>query len=193
MKANVILLFIALWFTNLSHCQIISFYKESVTMELDATHLDVTAYLYFRNNNNQDKDQAVFYPYSCHGKSIKVDTMTMVDMTKNVSLKPSRKNIAGALYTLNFSPKEEKKLKVDYIQDHDGQTTGYILTKVRYLNGPLSQANYKLILVSPEVEIDSTSFVPDSRETVNGKMTLEWHKSNFMPDKELCIYFHMKK
>ena len=28
--------------------------------------------------------------------------------------------MAGILFSMNFSPKEEKKLKVRYIQDHDG-------------------------------------------------------------------------
>ena len=163
-----------------------------MTFQLDSAHMEVNGELYFRNNSSEAVEKTFFFPVSCHGQSIKVDSISVFDVSRNSYIKPARKNIAGILFSMNFFPKEEKKLKVHYIQDHDGRTTGYILTKIKYWNAPLAQGNYKLIVNNPKFVIDSTSLKPDNTSTVDGKTTLTWHKSNFMPDKELCFYFHEK-
>ena len=190
MKTKRLFLIFPVFIGFLSNGQIVTFYRENMTFQLDSAHMEVKGDIYFRNNSSQAVDKTFFYPFSCHGQSVKVDSISIFDVSRNSYIKPAKRNIAGILFTMNFSPNEEKKLKVYYIQDHDGRTTGYILTKIKYWNAPLAQGNYKLIVNNPKFVIDSTSFKPDNTTTVDGKTTLTWHKINFMPDKELCFYFH---
>jgi hypothetical protein len=190
MNAKRLFLVVSVLFCLYSNGQIITFYRENMTFRLDSAHMEVTGEIYFRNNSTENVDKTFFFPFSCHGQSIKVDTISVFDVSKNSYIKPARRNIAGILFAMSFTPKEEKKLRINYIQDHDGKTTGYIVTKIKYWNAPLAQGNYKLIVSNPKIVIDSTSFKPDNHSVVDGKTTLTWHESNFMPEKELCFYFH---
>lgn len=190
MQTKRLFLVLPVFISFISNGQIVTFYRENMTFQLDSAHMEVNGDIYFRNNSGETVEKTFFFPVSCHGQSIKVDSIFVFDVSRNSYIKPARKNIAGILFSMNFSPKEEKKLKVRYIQDHDGRTTGYIVTKIKYWNAPLAQGNYKLIVNNPKFVIDSTSFKPDNTSVVDGKTTLTWHKSNFMPEKELCFYFH---
>jgi hypothetical protein len=190
MKIKRIVLMLPVFLGFLTNGQVVTFYRENMTFQLDSAHMEVTGDICFRNNSNEPVDKSFFFPVSCHGQSIKVDSISVFDISKNSYIKPAKKNLAGILFTMNFSPKEEKKLKIHYFQDHDGRTTGYIVTKIKYWNAPLAQGNYKLIVNYPKFVIDSTTFKPNSTAIIDGKTTLIWNKSNFIPDKELCIYFH---
>lgn len=172
--------------------QVVSFYRENMTFQLDSAYLEAKGDLYFRSNSPNPESKTFFFPVDCHGQKIKVDTISVFDVSKNSYIKPAKKNLAGILFTMNFSPNEEKRLKIKYIQEHDGKTTGYILTKIKYWNEPLSQGTYKLIVNYPNYVIDSTTIKPTETTSENGKTVLIWRKSNFTPDKELCIYFHQE-
>jgi len=190
MKTKRLFLFLPVFISFLSNGQIVTFYRENMTFLLDSAHMEVKGDIYFQNSSSEAVEKTFFFPVSCHGQSIKVDSISVFDCSKNSYIKPARKNIAGILFSMNFSPKEEKKLKIRYVQDHDGRTTGYILTKIKYWITPLTQGNYKLIVNDPRITIDSTTFKPNNSTIIDGKATLTWNKSNFMPDKELCFYFH---
>ena len=170
--------------------QVVSFYRENMTFQLDSAHMEAKGDLYFRSHSPDPVSKTFFFPVDCHGQSVKVDSITVFDVNKNSYIKPAKRNLAGILFTMNFAPNEEKKLKIHYFQDHDGKTTGYIVTKIKYWNEPLAQGTYKLIVNYPKFVIDSTTFKPTETTTEDGKTIMIWRKSNFNPDKELCIYFH---
>jgi len=190
MKITRFLLILPVFYCLSSIGQVVTFYRENMTFQLDSSHMEAKGDLYFRNNSPEPVDKSFFFPVDCHGQSIKVDSITVFDVTKNGYIKPAKRNLAGILFTMNFAPKEEKRLKIHYFQDHDGKTTGYIVTKIKYWNEPLAQGTYKLIVNYPKFVIDSTTFKPTETLKEEGKTILIWRKSNFLPDKELCIYFH---
>lgn len=190
MKTLKFLQLLPLFYCFTSTGQVVSFYRENMTFELDSAHMEAKGDLYFRSHSPEPVSKTFFFPFDCHGQSIKVDSITVFDVTKNSYIKPAKRNLAGILFTMNFAPKEEKRLKIHYFQDHDGKTTGYIVTKIKYWNEPLAQGNYKLIVNYPKYVIDSTTIKPSETITQEGKTILIWRKTNFMPDQELCIYFH---
>ena len=193
MKKILILVLVAWVCSHSLHGQTLEFSKENVVFQLDSVHFLVTADLFLKNTTNQSSTQTLFFPYSCEGHIIKVDSVSIFDANLNVNIKPARRNQAGVLFSLLFSPQEIKKVKIIYSQDHDGRLAGYVITKVKYWQGHLDQANYTLNVNSPSIVIDSTAYKPNQTINENGKDLYKWNKTNFKPEKEFCIYFHLKK
>lgn len=190
MKRQAYLFILALLILPAAKGQTISFYRENVVMQLDSAHCYVVADLYFRNNSAKPASQTVYFPYSCHSRVVKVDTISIVDNSNGSNIRISKKIIAGVIFELPFAASEQKKIKVTYAQDHNGQSAGYVLTKVKYYYAPLSQANYTLFINDPNIKFDSATYKPDNITTEEGRQKYSWHKSNFNPRNELCIYFH---
>ena len=172
--------------------QQLEFFRENVVFHLDAEHLNVTAELWFKNPNEKIVNQTIHIPFACEGSEYKTDSLLVTDCSANEEIKTFRQNIAGALVQVSVLGNEQKKVKVTYIQNHDGKRAGYILTKVKYWTKPLREASYTLIVESPRIRIDSTSIRPDATSTDDGKVKQSWKKSNFSPKKELCFYFHLE-
>jgi hypothetical protein len=190
---RVLFIVLALWFfTFWVQGQTVEFTRENVTFNLDSSHFLVTSDLYFENDHDQPLSQAIFFPYSCEGHVVKVDTVIIMDVSKNSIIKPARKSLAGVMFQVSFAPKEQKKFRIIYSQDHDGHLVGYVVTKVKYWKGSLPQASYTLNVNSPAIVIDSTAFKPGKITEEGGKTIYSWYKTNFKPEKEFCIYFHLK-
>jgi hypothetical protein len=166
--------------------------RENVTLKLDSAHFAVSGEYYFRNLHSQPVSQTVFFPYQFVKESTKVDTLSIYDISENAFLNPKRKMPTGVYFLLNLNSNEEKKVRVSFSQDHNGQSVTYILESARYLPKPLEQGTYNLKL-SNKIEIDSFSMKPDNSGTVQDRAYYQWHKVNFKPSKDLIIYFHLKK
>ncbi|MEI6173908.1 MAG: hypothetical protein WCR01_09155 [Bacteroidota bacterium] len=172
--------------------QQLDFVREKAEFKLGITHLEVTAELWFKNPTNKTISQTMHIPFACDGSDYANDSLTILDCTTNTCIKPIRKNIAGALIQVTVNAQEQKKIRVSYIQNHDGKRAGYIITKIKYWNKPLAEGNYTLLVESPSIRIDSTSYKPDNISTEDGKIKETWRKYNFSPTKELCIHFHVE-
>jgi hypothetical protein len=192
MKARSLLILVFILISGFLFCQKLSFTRENVVFNLDSAHLKVSVDLYFKNNTNTAFSQAIFFPFSCEGHIIKVDSVAIRDENLNQYIKPARRNIAGVLYTVNFASQELKKIHITYFQDHDGKLVGFVLTNIKYWNEPLQQASFTLNVNSPSIHIDSTSYKPDKVTENHEKTVYSWYRSNFMPEKELCIHFTTK-
>lgn len=192
MKRHVNLIILVLSVLSTAQGQNIGFYRENVVMQLDTEHCYVVADLYFRNNSARPVAQTVFFPYSCHSHVVKVDSISVFDYSTESNIHIAKKIIAGVIFELPFGASEQKKIKVSYTQDHNGQSAGYVLTKVKYYNAALLQANYTLLIKDPKIKFDSATYKPDNVTTEDGMQKYSWHKSNFNPQNELCVFFHTK-
>jgi len=172
--------------------QQLEFIRENVVFRLDSAHLTVTADLWLKNPHAQNVTQAFHIPFACEGSNYVTDSLNVLDCSSNTYLKTFRKNVAGAMVQVSIAGHEQKKIKVNYIQNHDRKRAGYILTKVKYWNKPLPDAQYTLIVENPSIRIDSTSIKADNISNEAGKIKQTWHKYNFSPSKELCFYFHFE-
>lgn len=166
--------------------------REHVTMKLDSAHFVVSGEYYFRNPLNHPVSQTVFFPYQFEKQTTKVDTLSIYDVSDNVTLKPKKKMSNGVFFLLNLDKNEEKQVRVNYSQDHDGQSATYILSSARYLPTPIILGTYNLT-VSNKIEIDSFSMKPENTGNMQDWTIYKWHRANFKPSRDLIIYFHLKK
>lgn len=174
--------------------QHVDFYRENIVFNLDAAHIKVAGDLYFKNNSSRPADQTMFFPLPVRTTELKRDTFSIFDASNNSSIKSWRKHPAGIFYMLSFQPGEQKKIHIDYSDDHDGHSVRYLLmTHTKYWGDPLSLGNYTLKFDENSITIDSISYLPGSTLLEEGITVETWKKNNYMPDKELIIWFHLDK
>jgi hypothetical protein len=166
--------------------------RENVNLKLDSAHLVVSGEYYFKNTLSQPVSQTVFFPYQFEKPSTRVDTLSILDLTDNTVLKPKRRMPNGIFFLLNLDKMEEKKVRVNYTQDHDGLSATYILESARYLPKPLLMGTYNL-KVSGKIAVDSVSMKPDNTGSNEDGTFYQWHKVNFKPTTDLIIWFHLRK
>jgi len=193
MKKNLSIFLIPLLFASSASCQSVSFYKETLLMKLDASHVTVTGEYCFRNNYGVEANQTIFFPLPLTTGELKLDSVSVFDETEQTYIRHIRKLPAGLFFQLTFHGQEQKKLRIYYVMDHDGRNVRYlVMTHVQYWKKPLPQGTYTLQVEDPSITIDSTSYKPDNVLSDNTRTTHTWHKVNFNPDKELDIWFHHK-
>jgi hypothetical protein len=166
--------------------------RENVSLKLDSAHLVVTGEYHFKNPLTQPVSQTVFFPYPFERQTTHVDTLVIIDLSDNTLIKPKRKMPNGVFFLLNMDKLEDKKVRVNYTQNHDGQSVTYILESARYLPKPLLMGTYNL-KVSDKIVVDSVSIKPDNKGVNDNGTFYQWHKENFKPTRDLIIWFHLRK
>jgi hypothetical protein len=193
MKKNLFILIIPAFIASSAYGQTVSFYKETLLMKLDASHVTVTGEYSFRNNYGVEVNQTMFFPLPLTTGELKLDSVSVFDESEQTYLRNVRKLRAGLFFQLTFHGQEQKKLRIYYVMDHDGRNVRYlVMTHIQYWKKPLSQGTYTLQVEDPSITIDSTSYKPDNVVSDNTRTTHTWRKVNFSPDKELDIWFHKK-
>jgi hypothetical protein len=192
MKVTLPIVLIPLLLASVANSQTISFYKEEVGMKLDASHFSVTGEYSFRNNYGAEASQTIFFPLIATGE-LKVDSFYVYDESAQSYFKNVRKLRSGLFFQLTLYGHQTKKIRIFYMLDHDGTAVKYLAkTNIGYWKSPVSQVIYTLQIDDPSVIVDSTSFKPDDILTRDSRITYFWRKADFLPDKELEIWFHHK-
>jgi len=159
-------------------------------MKLNASHMTVSGEYSFRNNYGNPANQTIFFPLIATGE-LKIDTFSVFDEAEQSYFRNVRKLRSGLFFQLTLQGHEQKKIRIFYVTDHDGINVKYLAkTHAGYWNQPLLQAIYTLQIDDPSIIIDSTSYKPNEVISKETKITYFWRKTNFLPDKELEIWFH---
>jgi len=193
MKKNLFIFLVPLLFASSASCQSVSFYKETLVMVLDASHVTVTGEYSFRNNYGVEVNQTIFFPLPLATGELKLDSISVFDEAEQTYIRNVRKLRSGLFFQMNFHGQEQKKIRIFYVMDHDGRNARYlVMTHIQYWKKPLSQGIYTLKVEDPSITIDSTSYKPDNVLSENTRTSHTWRKVNFNPDKEFDIWFHKK-
>jgi hypothetical protein len=191
MIKNLVIVFILISFAVPADAQSIILVRENVVIHLDSVHIRVNGEYLFRNTTGHEISQTMFFPLPSIKGNQKLDTLSITNASTNTPIRSFRRMAAGIFYQLSFQAQEQKKLRLYYSHDHDGKEAKYLLmTHVKYWNKPVSLEEFSVIFDEQEITIDSLSYKPDKTIVDKGKTTHSWHKVNFMPDKELDIWFH---
>ncbi|HNW76565.1 MAG TPA: hypothetical protein PKJ28_06720 [Bacteroidales bacterium] len=167
---------------------------EDVTFKLDAKHVETTAVLSLRSNSGFDLSQVMFVPMPLRKEGLLRDTLIIFDITRNNPITHTRSQPAGLFFSVPFGPNEQKKLRISYIDDHNGKYFMYPMKmQAGYWQGMLSSAGYTLRYDENVVVIDSTSMTPDGTEKTDTGTILSWKRSKFTPLSEFEVWFHLKK
>ena len=177
----VILLFSQLFSGNLE------FFREDLNFEIKDDYLYVDGIYYFRNNSNEEMKRLLFYPFpqdSLYGIVDSMQAICLLD-SSNCIIKTREK---GFSFKVQIAPEKEQTYRISYRQKLFGNIAEYILTTTQRWEKPFEEINYR-ILLPKAVKLDSLSYFPDSLKTIGNKHIFFYHKENFMPDRNLKIWF----
>ena len=191
MIKNLVIIFLSLSFVFPANAQNVILTRENVVVHLDSVHIRVNGEYLFRNTSSHMVSQTMFFPLPLMKGNEKLDTVAIFDISDNAPIRSYRRLGAGIFYQLSFQPQEQKKLRLFYVHDHNGKEAKYLLmTHDKYWNKAVSLEEFSIIFDERDITIDSLSYKPDKTMVETDKTTHAWHKVNFMPDKELEIWFH---
>ncbi len=178
-----ILLFSSLWLFP----QKIDFFREDLNFRLEEDIFEVDGLYYFKNNTPDEIKQMLFYPFPDdhdYGK-IRMLKISIKDDTLNQIATQSNK---GALFKVKILSWDTVIYRIVYTHELLKNKAEYILTTTQKWKKPLDEANYYLSF--PEnILIDTISYSPDTVINKNNSTTYCWHRKNFMPDRNMIIYF----
>ena len=170
--------------------QDIEFVREDLTFELQGEYFVVTGDYYFCNIGETPVRQVMFYPFPVDPAYGPVDSVIMIRKSsgKNVFRNSGSK---GASFFIDIEPYEIAIYKISYRQKLMANKAEYILTTTATWNRPLELVSFELIFPD-NIIIDSISYQPDSKDTAGLINHYYWAFKDFMPDKNMVIYFQNK-
>jgi hypothetical protein len=153
----------------------------------------VNGLYYYRNTDAVAIKRVLFYPFPENPSmdeagNLKARNLT-IDKEKDITLRSNRN---GAMIGLEVAPKDTAILQVQYSQKVNGNQAEYIITTTKSWGRPLDVANYILRVPEGQYIIDSLSYKPDTCFHPRGEYVYVFSKKNFMPEKNIIIYFKNK-
>lgn len=173
-----------------SYSQNIRFYKENIDFEIKGQYFIVKGFYYFCNIGKDTTRNIISYPFPTGSDYGKVDSVKVFNVSDKLNIK-NRIEKTGLSFSLKLGPYATKLFQIVYRQKLAGRKAEYILLTTKQWGRAFEQINYKLT-VPDNIKVDSLSYRPDSSYTENNKQLFVWHKKNFMPNKNMIIYFQKK-
>jgi hypothetical protein len=93
---------------------------------------------------------------------------------------------AGVAWQLRFAPREEKVVRVEYVQEIREKRAIYIVTTTRQWMRPIDVAEFEF-RVPASLEGVRLSFEPDCSEAVGDTTVFRMTRREFMPDSDLTV------
>jgi len=169
--------------------QILDFYKEYITIEIRRGSVEINGVYQLRNNEGFDQKMILSYPFPLDSLYVEVSHVyafeTVNDSTVNRLIAKSEK---GAMVGINVAAGSEKTLYIGYIQKLKGNKAEYILTTTKKWNKPLERSQLELI-VPVDYLVEHISYQPVDTIVSEGKIHYFIQKSNFMPERNLVVWF----
>ena len=181
----VLLLIIAASTGNL-FSQDISFYKENITMKIEAQSFFVTGLYYFKSEKY--KKSTLIYPFPIDAKYGSVDSIYIFNITTNEFIKPLEVKSEYIVFSLDFSHERDLSIQITYKQILNSTRAEYILNTTLSWREPLQIANYQLIIPN-DIKIESFSIHPKDSIIAGNEVIYYWEEKNYMPAKNLIFDF----
>ena len=143
---------------------------------------------YFRNTNNKEINQRLFYPFPQDKAYGNVDSIFVINLQDSLAAINLQNNLKGSSFTIHINPDTTSIYRIGYRQKLKETKAEYILTTTQTWGIPFEQINYTLEFPK-EFSLDSISYMPDSLREESDKYIFFWHKDNFMPDRNFEINY----
>ena len=170
--------------------QPIDFFREEITFELDSIYFIVNADFYFRNTTDKVLTPMVTLPVARINYQKQIDTILVFLQENLVQPLPVQVKDTLARFSIELPPGQDKLIKVIYQQRHNGHTAKYILTTTWYWKKPLEVASYTLVCPA-YVNMEKFSIPPDKISNFNRTTLFYWNRTNYMPETDLLLEFHL--
>lgn len=167
--------------------QALQFYGEKIEISILGDNALVTGVYYFKNNTKKIIRRTLYYPFVINQDLSWPDTISVYQISEKKSL-TFRNAKEGILFTLQVPADSTVIYKVKYRQRTPNRKMEYILTTTQKWGRPLVFAEYSVIL--PEkFELLDISLAPDSRQTINHKQIIKINRQNYLPTKNLILFW----
>jgi len=165
----------------------LDFFREDLDFEIKGNYFHVDGIYYLRNNTDKDIKRLLFYPFPLDPLYGIVDSMQAIFLSDSSDcLIKTREN--GFSFKVQIASGKAEKYRLSYRQKLLGNKAEYILITTQRWGKPFEEVNYRFFLPK-EIKLDSLSYFPDSLKTVGNKHIFYYHKENFMPDRNMKVWF----
>lgn len=165
----------------------VRFYREYVTVEPSATRTAVTALYYFRNDSDENTTVGIIYPFPIDRNHL-YPFQTKVWEERHDTFEPIGfvRGEADVKWTMSFTPREEKLIKVRYIQEIRKRRAIYIVTTTKLWKRPIEIAEFEF-RIPASFEGVELSFTPDRTESHGDTVVYYRRYTDFFPDENLTV------
>lgn len=179
--------------STLSNCvlsQNISFYKENITMKIEADSFCVTGIYYLRGDEHERA--TMIYPFPVDSLYGEVDSFYIYNLITNESIIPQQINKNNAVFSIDFADNQELIIQISYRQKLLYNYAEYILKSTINWKESLDEAYYQLII--PEyIEITKFSIFPGDSIIADNEKIYMWEEYNYLPEKNLIFEYRYKQ
>jgi hypothetical protein len=165
----------------------VTFYREYVIVEPSPGRTSVSARYYFRNTSDRPVRQVISYPFPVDRFHLYPRVVRVWEETSE-GLRPMGfvHHDRSVRWSMRFDPREDKLVRVDYIQDIASPHARYIVTTTKYWERPIELAEFEFRV---PVSLDSVrlSFEPDRRSVSGDTVVYYMRREEFMPDEDLDV------
>ena len=175
---------------NLVEAQTLTFYREDMEFTIKNDTFYVNGLYYYRNTDTVPVKQVLWYPYPDNpsmGEVGRIEAWNFnVDTGKDLILSAEQ---TLAYIGLDVPALDTAILQVRYAQKILGNQAEYIIITTKTWGRPMDIANYILRVPDDQYIIDSLSYKPDTCFHPEGETVYVFIKENFMPEKNVIVYF----
>jgi hypothetical protein len=147
----------------------------------------VSALYYFRNDSDRPVKQGIRYPFPVdrfhlYPRVVRVWEKNGDDLRPMGFVHRDR----CVLWTMELEAREEKVVRVDYIQEIRRPRAVYIVTSTREWKRPIELAEFEF-RIPAGLDSVSLSFEPDRRTVEGDTIVYYMRHTEFMPDADLVV------
>lgn len=182
-------LFLLLFFLFEGLSQSVEFYKEELNFSIKENSFKVVGLYYFRNLSDDTIRKYLIYPFPNEAIYGKIDSVVIYDSQSDKKENIlSGINSKGAYFIITIKPKGVAAYEISYSQQIASKKAKYILTTMNNWRNKLEKANFELSF-PVSICIDSINFIPKNTFKNQNRIIWQWSNEDFMPVKDIDIYF----
>lgn len=179
---GTLLIFILILSESLLYSQVIDFHSEKIIMRISKKGiLKLEGRYIFINPYNENVKVSIFYPFP-------VDSVHQYPKSIYVEGMPFKRIEKGISFEVKIQALKKKVVSVKYTQACLRKQARYILKTTNAWGKPLVRAEFVIILPAYFKKVD-ISYPPDSLKQINGEIKFFITKDNFMPEKDLEVFW----
>ncbi len=165
----------------------VSFDREYVVVRPSDGRTRVRGDYYFRNTTDDTLSATMSYPFpvdTYHGVPLKIRAWAYEgDEPRIIGFI----NEGDAIrWSMNFGPREERRIRVEYVQMTSRNRARYIVKTTRQWGKPIELAEFEFRVPGSLGDV-SLSFKPDRVETLGDTTVYYMKRTSFMPDSDLEV------
>ena len=159
----------------------IDFFEENVVIEISGSGVEVTGQYFFKNLTDQDKRVTFHYPFPVDENHQYPESIILDH--------PYTKDTAGIYFDMPIKAQRIDSFKISYYQRTRTHQFTYITTTTKQWNRPIKNARFTIIVpASLQVRF---SYSPYTHKKVNDKNVFTVKKTDFFPENDLDIKWHV--